>query len=443
MAKTIIMPKFGFTQESAEIVRWLKHEGETVEAGDPIAEVTTDKVNMEVEATATGILAGLRYKEGDVVPVTEVIAYVLAPDEKVPEGAPAAFHDGGETQVKATAPQEARPRVQATPVAEQMAREKGLDLSLVAGSGPGGRVTRGDVEGYLKAAGDVGGKLRATPAARRAAQEMGIELGQVTGSGPRGRVQGADVRQAAASMAVPAAAPQALFSTREAESLPLTGIRRTIAERMQRSAQEAPHIYFEADIDAGSLEDLRQRGNARLSDNQPRISLTALLVRAVAWTLARHLLLNSQLSGDKILLLPDVHVGVAVAAESGLIVPVVHQAGQKSVTQIAAELEDLTARARQGKLLPDDVAGGTFTISNLGMFGVDRFTAIINPPQSAILAVGRMRKMVVPGEDDRPVVRSIMTITLGADHRVVDGAAAARFLADLRECLEHPELMAL
>ncbi len=455
MAKTIIMPKFGFTQESAEIVRWLKHEGETVEAGDPIAEVTTDKVNMEVEATATGILAGLRFKEGDVVPVTEVIAYVLAPDEKVPEATPAAVQVGGEAQVKATAPQEARTRVQATPVAEQMAREKGLDLSLVAGSGPGGRVTRGDVEGYLKAAGDVGAKLRATPAARRSAQEMGIELGQVTGSGPRGRVQGEDVRQAAASMAVPAAVPQALFSTREAESLPLTGIRRTIAERMQRSAQEAPHIYFEADIDAGSLEDLRQRGNARLSDNQPRsvsslvergqprISLTALLVRAVAWTLARHLLLNSQLSGDKILLLPDVHVGVAVAAESGLIVPVIHQAGQKSVTQIAAELEDLTARARQGKLLPDDVAGGTFTISNLGMFGVDRFTAIINPPQSAILAVGRMRKMVVPGEDDRPVVRSIMTITLGADHRVVDGAAAARFLADLRECLEHPELMAL
>lgn len=464
MAKAIIMPKFGFTQESAEIVRWIKKEGDQVDAGDPIAEVTTDKVNMEVEATASGILAGLKYKEGETVPVTEVIAYLLAPGEKLPaEGAVAAaaepISDAGkvpaEPSAVETAPSGREGRIQATPVAEQLAREKGIDLEKVSGSGPGGRITRGDVESYVKTSQEAGGKVRATPAARRLAEEMNVNLPEVTGSGPRGRVQGEDIRRwvanekaapAAPVQAAPAgAAPAAPAGAGQgqAKTIPMSPTRKLIAERTQRSAQEAPHIYFEADVDAGPLEELRKRGNSRLAEGQPRISLTALMVRAVAWALSRHPMLNSRLQGDSILLLPEVNMGVAVAAENGLIVPVVRNATQKSVSQIAKDLEDLVERARTNRLRPDDVSEGTFTISNLGMYGVDRFTAIINPPQAAILAVGRARKVFVPDENDQPQVRLQMTITLGADHRVVDGAIAARFLAELREVLEHPEMMAL
>lgn len=464
MAKAIIMPKFGFTQESAEIVRWLKHEGDQVDAGDPIAEVTTDKVNMEVEATTSGILAGVKYKEGAVVPVTEVIAYLLDPGENLPsdlttgpvEVSGVLAETAGDKETAPDAPA-AKPqgRIQATPVAEQLAREKGVSLADINGSGPGGRVTRGDVEEYWKASQDASGKVRATPAARRLASEMGVNLQQVSGTGPHGRIQGEDVRkwtsnlQSAAKAAVPeeimppAQTKPGEIEQKEVKKIPMSTIRKLIAERTQRSAQEAPHIYFEADVDAGPLEALRKRGNNKLTEGQAKISLTALLVRASAWALLRHPMLNSQLQDDSILLLPEMNIGVAVAAESGLIVPVVRDAAQKSVTQIAQELEVLVEKARLNRLRPDDVSNGTFTISNLGMFGVDRFTAIINPPQAAILAVGRIRKVFVPDENDQPLVCNQMTMTLGADHRIVDGAMAARFLADLREVLEYPDMLAL
>jgi pyruvate dehydrogenase E2 component (dihydrolipoamide acetyltransferase) len=291
-------------------------------------------------------------------------------------------------------------------------------------------------------------KVRATPSARRIARTLGVNLRDVKGSGPHGRIQGEDVRQSVAGepLAISAQISETVppsFPSREPKIVPFTNVRRIIADRLQRSAQEAPHIYFEANIDAGALEELRARANSRQADAQPRISLTALLVRVVGWALERHPFINSRLDGENILLLPDIHIGVAVAADTGLIVPVVRNANQKSVRRITAELQDLTSRAHQNRLLLEDVTGGTFTISNLGMFGVERFTAIINPPQSAILAVGRVRKVFVPDENDRPVVRSIMTITLGVDHRVIDGAIAARFLADLRDCMEHPDVMIL
>ena len=460
MATEIIMPKFGFTQETAVIVQWLKKEGDPVEAGDPIAEVTTDKVNMEVEATASGTLGGFRYQQGDTVPVTEVIAFILGPGETAPgraAAAPGAERTGAAPESQLSA--EPRAQVKVSPVAEQIARENGVDLSHVPGSGPGGRVVRSDVETYIKDHAATDGKVRATPAARRIASEVSADLRQITGTGIRGRIQGEDVRlwtQRAAPAAQPiirAPEPSAAPSPARGEPthppageptvVPLSNIRRLIGERLQRSAQEAPHIYLEADIDASSLEDLRRRGNARLSETQPRISLTTILLRMAAWALGRNPMLNSRLDGDKLLLLPEANIGVAVAIDSGLIVPVIRNVERKSLIQLAVELDDLAARARQNRLLPDDVADGTFTISNLGMFGVDRFTAILNPPQAGILAIGRTHKVFVPDENDQPVVRPMMTVTLGADHRVVDGAIAARFLADLRDCAEHPELLAL
>jgi pyruvate dehydrogenase E2 component (dihydrolipoamide acetyltransferase) len=223
-------------------------------------------------------------------------------------------------------------------------------------------------------------------------------------------------------------------------------MRRTIAQRLQKSYQESPHIFFEAEIDVTGAEALRATANERLGKGQLKVSLTALIARACAWALGRHPMVNARIEGDDILLLAEINLGIAVALDAaeyggGLIVPVVRDVPRKGLAQLAAEIADLAERARTNRLRPDDVAGGTFTISNLGMFGVDRFTAIINPPQAAILAVGRVRKQFVPDAADQPVARPLMSVTLSADHRIVDGAVAARFLKDLRDGLERPELM--
>ncbi len=443
MAKAVIMPKFSMTQETGTIITWLKEAGETVEKGDPIAEVETDKVNMEVEAPADGILAGLRYGPGDVVPVTEVIAYILAEGEALPEGEPPP------AQPEAAPPTSAQGApVSASPLAQRIAAAEGVDLADVPGTGPGGRVTRSDVERYLEAGerpadgrGDHG-RVRATPAARRIARESGVELAAVSGSGPRGRVQAADVAQQAAQVPPPdrlAPPPEAPAP----EIIPLQGMRRTIAERMQASYQQAPHILFTRKIDMSAAIAFREFANQRTPEGDPTVSMTALIVQAVAWTLRQHPAVNAWFRHDQIERVPEVHIGVAVALEEELIVPVVHHADRKGLHQIGADVAGLAERARAGQLRPDDVTGGTFTVSNLGMFGIDHFTAIINPPQVAILAVGRIAKRFVPDENDQPVVRPLMTVTLAVDHRALDGAMAARFVTTLREALENPATLLL
>lgn len=486
MPKPVIMPKLGFTQESAQIVKWLKHAGDAVEQGDPILEVTTDKVNMEVESPATGILDGLRYQEGDTVPVTEVIAQIRAANEPPMAAVPAQPSQPGAhvpaqplspsatptaaslspsppvasipvqpSQSATPAPTVAPQAFRATPIAANFAQAMGLPLERVPGTGPGGRVTRGDVEGYA-ASHPRDGKTRAVPAARRLATELGVSLADVHGTGPRGRVQSADVQAMAAVPASPdSVAPQPTAATASLagvvpspdegvlEIIPLTGMRLTIAQRMQQSVNEAPHITLEADIDVTAAEALRARANELLSKDAPRISLTAVIARASAWALKRNLLLNSRLSGRQIQVLRAINIGIAVALEPGLIVPVVHGADGKGLAALAAEIAELAARAREGRLRITDVSGGTFSLSNLGMFGVDRFTAIINPPETAILAVGRVTWRIVPDAEGRATARPLMTVTLSADHRVVDGAVAGRFLNDLRQVLEHPELLIL
>jgi pyruvate dehydrogenase E2 component (dihydrolipoyllysine-residue acetyltransferase) len=448
MPQAVIMPKLGFTQESSQIIRWLKEPGESVDAGDPIAEVTTDKVDMEIEAPAGGILDGVRYQAGETVPITQIIAYIRGPDEppmEVRDSASPAGETAGAVETQAAAES-----IRATPVAANLAQQAGVDLNAVSGTGPGGRITKQDIERHLAAQlapQAEGGKIRAVPAARRAAREIGVDLRQVKGTGPLGRVQSADVRAALPAKETQLIPPAPEMARPDEPGIlrivPLAGMRLTIAERMQKSAQEAPHITFDADIDVGALEAMRARANELLMEDHPRISLTAILVKACAWSLKRHPYLNSQLDGKQILLLKDVNIGIAVALEEGLVVPVLHSADQKGIAQIAAEVTDLAERARNGHLHPGDMIGGTFTVSNLGTFGIDRFTAIINPPESAILAVGRVVQRLVPDEQARPVVRPMMTITLSADHRVVDGAQAALYLRDLRQVLEHPELLAL
>jgi len=466
MAREVIMPKFGFTQETAEIVRWLKKEGDAVEAGDPIAEVTTDKVNMEVEAPASGILADLRYKEGDVVPVTEVICYILAPGEQAPAAAGSAPQataaPSAAAEAAGAAAAQSTPQIKATPLAERIAREAGLELQGIQGSGPSGKITRRDVEAALS--GQPGGRVRAVPAARRLAREAGVNLTEVTGSGLGGRVQSADVQRYLASQPPagvetaapvpvqtpqPAAAPPGVerASQPTVQVLPLVGMRRTIAQRLQKSAQEAPHINLEIRVDVTRAEELRAKANQQRGEGQPKVSLTAVLAKACAWALKRNPYLNAWLQstsqGEQIVLIQQVNLGIAVALDEGLIVPVVRQAEEKGLLQLAQEMEDLTARARENRLRPEEVMDGTFSISNLGMFGVERFTAIINPPQVAILAVGAVRKEVIADENDQVMIRPMLTLTLCADHRVVDGAVAAAFLRDLKTVLEDPQLMVL
>jgi pyruvate dehydrogenase E2 component (dihydrolipoamide acetyltransferase) len=440
MPVPFIMPKFDMDQERAKIASWEKHEGESVRADEVVLVVETDKVAIEVTAPATGTLAGIRYQPGDDVPVTTVIAYILKPGET------AADLPGAVTAGPA-----------ATPVAKRAAQDLGVELARVPAAGK--RVTRQDVERYAAgqpqpvadvsaAAGPGAGGDRApgrvtsaaTPAARRAARELGLPLEQLSGSGPRGRIQAADVR-AAAQPQPPAAL--AAWAERSAEVVALEGMRKTIADRMQASFHEAPHIALTIEVDAGELDASRARLAAMAArDGLGSVSLTALLVKCVAWALARHPDLNASLRDGLLYRWRDVNVGVAMALDNGLIVPVIHQANVKAVREIAVALHDLTERAREGRLRLADVQHGTFTISNLGMFGIQQFRAIINPPESAILAVGKViRKPVVINAQDEVAVRPIMALTLSADHRVIDGVVAARFLADVAQVIAAPDTL--
>jgi len=450
MATSVILPKVDMDQESGTIVEWLKQDGEAVEKGESILIIETSKVAMEVESPASGILRIVQGEAGEDIHIGTVIAYVLKPGEELPE------------ETVTTVPKDAPPPpllpaataapaagVLATPAARRIAASTGVDLAGLTGTGPHGKVTKRDVQAALTAvAGERtgAGQAYATPAARRTARGRGIDLTTVSGSGPQGRIQAADVLAAAAAQvdgapaSVPEAAPVPEVERRiDVRVIPLEGMRRTIAERMTASYQTAPHITLTVRVDMSAFEEARASLNARTgAAGQPRVSVTALLLKAVAWALKGHSLLNSRLQDDGVHLLPEINVGVAVALMEGLIVPVVRNADQKDVGEIASEVHDLAVRAREGQLTPADVAGGTFTVSNLGPFGIEQFTAIINPPQAAILAVGATQREAVVSEEDQIVVRPALRMTLSADHRIVDGAVAARFLTDLQGALEVP-----
>ncbi len=438
MAIDVIMPKVDMDQETGTVVEWLEGEGEAVNQGEIILIIETDKVAIEIESPGTGILAGINAHPGDERPIATIIAYILQPGEELPADAPTA----DSAAQAASPPAPAQSAAAATPVARNMAAASGVDLTSVTGSGPGGKVTRADVEAALQPAPN-GGKVYATPAARRLARERGLDLAGMGGSGPKGRIQAGDVIAAAESAITPASAPPLPAPTgQDVEIIPLQGMRRTIAERMTASYQNAPHITFVSRVNMTQFNEARNRMNERVAETgETRISATAIIVKAVAMALTRHPLLNSALHGDEIHLQRNINMGIAVALEQGLIVPVVHNAAQKGIAQIAAEVKDLATRARDGQLLPADVSGGTFTISNLGPFGVEQFEAIINPPQAAILAIGATQLEAVPDEDGEIVARPIMRMTLSADHRIIDGAVAAHFIADLKAVLETPLLL--
>jgi pyruvate dehydrogenase E2 component (dihydrolipoamide acetyltransferase) len=380
MASDVIMPALGIAQESGKVIRWHKAEGDEVKKGEPLLEVETDKVTVDVEAPADGTLAAVTAREGEEVPVGRPIAVVLAEGEEPPEREEAAS-DG--------AP-EPRPAAR--------------DGATRAPTEPAGRRRR----------------PLASPKARRLAQERGIDLAAVTGSGPRGAVVAADLETATA----PAAEAPAAGAVWE-----------RMAAHTTDAWQSVPHFFLERDVDATRL--VAWRETARSRPGYDGISHTDLLVKVCAAALAQHPRVNARWQDGTVVLGDAVNVGIAVATDEGLIVPVVHDADRLTLKEICSRRAELADAARSGRLRPDDVQGGTFTISNLGMYGVDTFHAIVNAPQAAILAVGRIVDRVVP-VDGLPAVRPILTLTLSFDHRVVDGARGAQFLETLATLAEEP-----
>lgn len=449
MAKEIIMPALGMAQETGTLLTWHKREGETVNKGELLMTVATDKTDVEIEAPASGILQGVTLQEGEDAPVGQVIAWLLAPGEALP-GA------GIETGDKETRRQEpgdkATPVVAATPVAARMAAEHGVDLRLVKVSGE--RIQKEDVLAYIAerekamqpaAMGAANGKVLASPKARRLAAEQGLDLATISGSGPDGAVIATDVLAAAQAKPVPApivAEPASITQSpitqspvaQPAEALPMSRPWRIMAQRLQQSWTTVPHFYLERDVNASALAQWRKALQARSS---AKITYTDLMVKAVAAALRKHPRINASWHNEQIVANHEINVGLAVAVEDGLLVPVVHGADRLGLSEIAGRRIDLVDKAQSGKLAPADLADGTFTISNLGMFGVERFNAIVNPPQAAILAVGAIVDRVVP-VNGQPAVQPMMTLTLSCDHRIVDGARAAQFLQTLVGYLEEP-----
>jgi len=395
MAFSVVMPALEMAQETGKIISWLKKEGEAITKGQPLLEVETDKAVVEIEAGAEGILAGVKSKEGDVVQVGTTIAWILSPGETVPMETGAAAQTG--RTMSSAAPAAAKPA--AAPVE-----------SRPSSGGP-----------------------QISPKARRLAKEPGVDITRVKGTGPDGTISSEDIMAAAAASPAPAAAPAAGVE-------PLTGIARLMAERTTQSWQQAPHFFLVRDIDAGALNDAREKlGPAIERDRGVKVTHTDLLVALVARTLVKHPKMNASWVGQGIRLNPGINISVAMAVKDGVVGAVIPKADSTSLAEIAVQRRDLTERARSGKLKPADLADGTFTITNLGMYGIDAFSAIIATPQAAILAIGRISDRVVPVKG-QPGIRPMMTMTLSSDHRVVDGAQAALFLKDLAEALTNPSL---
>jgi len=381
MAVSIVMPALEMAQETGKIISWLRKEGDLIAKGEPIAEIETDKVVLEIEATADGVLAGVTAAAGDVIPVGKTIAWIVAPGEEPP--------------VEASG---------AAPAARTMTGQHAP--AATANAAP---ASRPEVP-----------EAKASPKARRMAKELGVDLTKVRGTGPGGTISGEDVEAAAKAAPAPAAGPVALSS-----------IARLMAERTTQSWTTAPHFFLVREIDASALIAAREKhGKA--------ITHTDLLVALVARALAKHPKMNAGWTGSAIQFNPHINISIAIAVKDGVVGAVIPNANSASLADISARRQDLAERARAGRLHPPDVTGGTFTISNLGMFGVDAFSAIITPPQAAVLAVGRIADRVVP-VNGLIGIRPILTMTLSSDHRVVDGAQAAAFLKDVAEALTHAE----
>lgn len=423
----VIMPKAGDAMTEGKVVKWYKQPGDAVKKGEPVAEIETDKVNLDLEAEADGKLGAHQAKEGDMVPVGGVLVKILAEGETEDAGAGGGARGAGEAE---------QPQRRATDKKDSVKHTTGEYHEAIEQKGP--RRDRSAPEPETNAAvttASSGERQRSSPLARRMAREMGVSLDGVQGSGPRGRIVAADVKNAGQAPARPAATPVARAEARPTSTIPLTAMRRTIAKRLAESTGPIPHFYLTADYDVTNLISIRQQ---MVEMTGSKVSLNDFLIRAIALALRQHPNVNASWGDEAITQHGDIHVGVAVATADGLITPVIRNADQKSVSEIATEVRALAEKAKNRKLKPEEYQGSTFTISNLGAWGIEEFTAIINPPNAAILAIGTAEARPVADANRQLVIRDRMKVTLSCDHRIIDGASGAEFLKTLRQYVEQP-----
>ncbi len=421
MASRVVMPKLSDTMEEGKILRWLKKEGDKVETGQTLAEVETDKATVEMEAYTNGTLRKLIAKEGDTIPIGALIAVIGSPEEDISALVESAGGGGAAAPAPPPAAATPAPRPAPAPAAARPAAPP---------------AARGPAPAAEPAA-EEGRGLRASPLALRMAADAGIDVGSLQGTGPQGRIVKRDIEAAIERAKAPAAAPAPpAHPVGEVQEIELSSMRRTIAKRLVQSKAPVPHFYLTVDV---RMERAWEAYQALRAENYP-VSLNDVIVKATASALHRHPEINASFAGDRVKQFTRVHIGMAVALEDGLITPVIRDADTKSLLDIAQEARELAERARARRLQPHEYTGGTFSISNLGMMGIEEFSAIINPPEAGILAVGAVREVPVVEEGEVKVGRR-MKLTLSVDHRVADGAQGARFLQTLTRMLENPLLI--
>ncbi len=472
MATSMVMPQMGYDMHEGKVVRWLKQEGEEVIRGEVIAEIETDKATVEYEAYTGGVMGKIVAEEGVTIPVGGLIAVITNPGEAVPEEllTDAAISDSNGSAaaplpapapVEAPAPQPAAAPPadageRASPIARRLAQERGVDLSTVTGTGPGGRITEADIpeQGTPASApapaattAATNGYIKASPLAKRLARERGMDLAGLTGTGPEGRITEADVPDQAAepeaeaadwdsSIPAPAAASAPAPAGLSSENVELSRMRQAIARVTVDSWTGAPHFYVAVDIDMTKAMAFRRDLNDEL-DAEKLVSVNDLIVKASAIAISRHPKFNSFFRDDHLQMNGSINVGIAIALESGLIVPGINGCEGKSLVEIAAASRDLVSRANSGSLRNEEYSGTTFSVSNMGMFDIDSFTAIIFPPHAAILAVGTVKEQPVV-RDGELAIAQMMKANLSTDHRVADGSEAAQFMVEIKKLLENP-----
>ncbi|KYO65248.1 dihydrolipoamide acetyltransferase family protein [Thermovenabulum gondwanense] len=436
MAFEVKMPKLGTTMTEGTIIRWIKKEGERVEKGEPLLEIQTDKVNLEEECPESGILKKIVYLEGQVVEVGKTIAIITKEGEEYNDvGKPEEIMEKkqevtgeirGNTEEKKNAESETE-KVKASPAAKRLARENNIDIKDVNPTGPDGRIVEKDVINYIN-------KTKVTPVAKKIAEEKGIDLSTIT------KQEGMRITKEDVLSKI----NENLTLEENIKRIPLSGPRKIIAEKMKKSKIEAPHFYLTLSVDMTNAIKLKEELSVKIEKlTGVKLSLNDIIIKSAARALKEYPMLNSSIENEFIIVKEDINIGLAVALEEGLVVPVIRNADKKGLSEISKESSELIIKARSGKLLPDDYQGGTFTISNLGMFGIEEFKAVINLPESAILAVGKIVKTPVVDENDELKVKPIMKLTLSCDHRIIDGALGAKFLNRIKELLENPVEMLL
>lgn len=435
MAEQVLMPKLGATMEKGTIIEWLKNEGDRIEKGEPILEIMTDKINLEVEATTSGILLKRLFDVNEEVAVLEPIAYIGEAGEEI---------DSVQIIRTESLKGEIKPVVESivplmdtektinfngvnkprrTPAANKLAKDNGIDLRQIKGNGPNNRIHVKDVELFINS------RKKASPLASKLASDQNIDLANIQGTGANGKIVAADV-----------------VSNRpilQNQTIQYTGIRKVIGERMVQSVTTVPHVTLTSEIEMAAAIELRTKLLDKINKiTGHRLSYTEIFIKAAAQALKAHKMVNASLNGNTIEIHSEVNIGLAVAIPNGLVVPVIRNADTLGLSALTEENKRLVKLARDNKLAPENLSGGTFTISNLGMYAVDTFTPIINQPQSAILGIGRIREKVV-SEKGSFAAKPFVTLSLSFDHRVIDGAPAAEFLTEIKNLLENPyELMA-